>query len=63
LQLARALPLLAVDQRIALELRYLHDPPASLADIAQRLERTEKAAAGLLCRGLARLRELMHQAE
>jgi RNA polymerase sigma-70 factor (ECF subfamily) len=59
-RLAEALAQLPEAQRIALELRYLHEPPWSLADIAQHLGRTEKAAAGLLCRGLERLPELFH---
>jgi DNA-directed RNA polymerase specialized sigma24 family protein len=53
---ADALAGLPKDQRIALELRYLRAPRWSLADIAAHLGRTEKAAAGLLCRGLDSLR-------
>jgi RNA polymerase sigma-70 factor (subfamily 1) len=53
---ADALADLPKDQRIALELRYLRAPRWSLADIAAHLGRTEKAAAGLLCRGLDALR-------
>jgi RNA polymerase sigma factor (sigma-70 family) len=43
----------------AVAMRYLDDPPASLADIGARLGRTPKAAAGVLARGLTRLRELL----
>ncbi len=39
LQLADALTRLADDERLALELRYLQEAPASLAEIAQRLGR------------------------
>jgi len=59
LKMADALATLPESQRAALELRYLHDPPRSLAEIGQELGRSEKAAAGLLCRGLAALRETM----
>jgi RNA polymerase sigma-70 factor (ECF subfamily) len=59
LRMAEALLKLPESQRTALELRYLHDPPHSLAQIATLLQRTEKAAANLLARGLAKLRELM----
>jgi RNA polymerase sigma-70 factor (ECF subfamily) len=56
LRLAGALAELPPAQRTAVELRYLQEPPWSLADIARHLERTEKAVAGLLCRGLEQLR-------
>ncbi len=58
-RLADALATLPESQRIAVELRYLHDPPRSLAEIGRELSRSEKAAAGLLCRGLASLREAL----
>jgi RNA polymerase sigma-70 factor (ECF subfamily) len=56
---ADTLARLPQDQRIALELRYLREPRWSLADIAAHLGRTEKAAAGLLCRGLDALRDAL----
>ncbi len=59
LRLASALAALPESQRAAVELRYLREPPCSLAEIAAQLGRTEKAAAGLLCRGLEGLRALM----
>jgi RNA polymerase sigma-70 factor (ECF subfamily) len=59
LKMADALATLPESQRAAVELRYLHDPPRSLAEIGQELGRSEKAAAGLLCRGLAALREAL----
>jgi RNA polymerase sigma factor (sigma-70 family) len=55
-RMADALAALPKDQRAALELRYLRSPPWSLAEIAAELRRTDKAAAGLLCRGLDALR-------
>jgi RNA polymerase sigma-70 factor (ECF subfamily) len=57
LRMASALATLPDSQRTALELRYLQEPPWSLADIARHLGRTDKAVAGLLCRGLEQLRE------
>jgi RNA polymerase sigma-70 factor (ECF subfamily) len=56
LRLAGALAELPPAQRTAIELRYLQEPPWSLAEIARHLGRTEKAVAGLLCRGLEQLR-------
>jgi RNA polymerase sigma-70 factor (ECF subfamily) len=56
-RVADALARLPKDQRTALELRYLQQPRWSLAEIAGHLGRTEKAAAGLLYRGLEALRE------
>jgi RNA polymerase sigma-70 factor (ECF subfamily) len=60
-RLAEALAQLPESQRRALILRYLQEPPCSLADIARRLGRTEKAAAGLLCRGLEKLRKTLKE--
>jgi RNA polymerase sigma-70 factor (ECF subfamily) len=62
-RLAEALAELPESQRMALTLRYLDDPPYSLAEIARRLDRTEKAAAGLVCRGLETLRRSLRKAE
>ncbi len=59
LRLAEALAQLPEAQRAAVELRYLHDPAWPLADIAAHLGRTDKAVAGLLCRGLETLRDLL----
>jgi RNA polymerase sigma-70 factor, ECF subfamily len=61
--LAEALTRLPESQRTALTLRYLHDPPCSLAEIARQLDRTQKAAAGLVCRGLETLRTIMRKPE
>lgn len=58
LSLAQALEQLPDDQRLAVEMKHLEG--ASVAEIAAVLERTESAVGGLLRRGLARLRELMH---
>ena len=60
LHLAEALARLSDDERAALELRYFQEPPWSLTDIARHLNRpSAKAVAGLLARGLAKLRELL----
>jgi len=60
LQLSDALSRLSEDERTALELRYLQEPPWSLAEIAKHLNRpSAKAVAGLLSRGLERLRGLL----
>jgi len=61
--LANALTQLPEAQRTALELRYLHEPPYSLADIGGQMQRTEKAVAGLLRRGLDKLKELLHESQ
>ena len=57
LQLAAALDQLPQDQRDAIIHHHLLQTP--LAQIAQHMERTEKAIAGLLYRGKRRLRELL----
>ena len=59
LRVARALGQLPDDQRTAIELHHLRDQP--VADIAQSLGRTEASIAGLLRRGLKRLRELLQE--
>lgn len=57
LQIAKALIQLPEMQRMAVELRYCQQ--ASLEEIARSLEKSPTAVAGLLKRGIARLRELM----
>jgi RNA polymerase sigma-70 factor (ECF subfamily) len=58
--LAEHLAKLPEDERTALELRYLSEVPLPLGEIAVQLGRPgAKAVAGLLARGLARLRKLM----
>jgi DNA-directed RNA polymerase specialized sigma24 family protein len=60
--MADALAALLADQRTALELRYLQEPKWALADIAKHLGRpTPKAVAGLLERGLAKLRKVLRE--
>ena len=58
LRLAEALAKLSPDERTAVELRYLVQPCWGLTEIARHLNRpTAKAVAGLLARGLKKLRE------
>jgi len=57
LRLAEALSQLPDDQRVALELRHLQG--YSLPDITEIMGRSKAAVAGLLRRGLKRLRELL----
>jgi RNA polymerase sigma-70 factor, ECF subfamily len=57
LRLASALSGLPEDQRKAVEMHHLQD--GSVAEIAKSLGRTEAAVAGLLRRGLKKLRELL----
>lgn len=59
LQLATALAQLPQDQREAIELHHLHG--LSLAVTAKTLDRTPASAAGLLRRGLSRLREILQE--
>ena len=56
-KLADAVTRLPDDQRRAVELRHLFELP--VADIAAEMGRTEVAVAGLVRRGLKRLRELL----
>jgi len=58
-QLAKALMRLPDDQRQAIELRHLRELP--VAEIADRMQRTIPSVAGLLQRGIRRLREMMGQ--
>lgn len=57
--LAAALMELPDDQRRAVELHHLEACPSAV--VAARMERTEVAVAGLLRRGLKRLRELIRE--
>jgi RNA polymerase sigma-70 factor (ECF subfamily) len=57
LRLAAALDALPEDQRTVLELRYLHGQP--IAAIEQATGRSTASVAGLLRRGLDRLRQLL----
>ncbi len=59
LRLAQALAQLPEDQRIAVDLKHLQG--LSVEEISERLGRSGAAVAGLLRRGLARLRELLHE--
>ncbi len=58
-QLAGALLKLLDDERSAVVLKHFHE--WSVAEIAQHLERTEEAVAGLLRRGLKKLREHLRE--
>jgi RNA polymerase sigma-70 factor, ECF subfamily len=58
-QLAQALLLLLDDERSAVILKHYHN--WSVADIAQHLGRTQEAVAGLLRRGLKKLREHLRE--
>jgi RNA polymerase sigma-70 factor (ECF subfamily) len=57
LELAAALAQLPDDQRTALELHHLEG--LSLAEVGQQMQRSKESVAGLLFRGLKRLRELL----
>jgi RNA polymerase sigma-70 factor (ECF subfamily) len=61
LGLAAALAQLPEDQRTAVELHHLEG--YSLAEVGQQMQRSKEAVAGLLFRGLKRLRGLLHQGE
>jgi RNA polymerase sigma-70 factor (ECF subfamily) len=56
-RLAGALARLPEDQRAALELRHFHGAP--VAEVGRRLGRSPASVAGLLRRGLERLRDLL----
>jgi RNA polymerase sigma-70 factor (ECF subfamily) len=59
LRLAGALVCLPDEQRLVIELHHLKQD--TVADIARELDKTEAAVAGLLRRGLKKLRELLHE--
>jgi RNA polymerase sigma-70 factor (ECF subfamily) len=59
LHLARSLAQLPDDQRQAVELHHLRD--ASVSEVAQVMGKSEAAVAGLLRRGLKKLRELLQE--
>jgi RNA polymerase sigma-70 factor (ECF subfamily) len=59
LRLAEALAQLPQDQREAVTLHHLQG--RSLAELAQHLNRSESAVAGLLHRGFKKLREVLHE--
>ena len=61
LHLAKALAELPSAQREAVELYHLHG--CSLAELANRLNRSQSAVAGLLHRGLKKLREMLEERE
>jgi RNA polymerase sigma-70 factor (ECF subfamily) len=61
LRLAGALARLPDDQRRAVELHYLRG--GSLADVGRQLGRGERAVAGLLFRGLKKLRRFLSEGE
>ena len=61
MRLAWALGELPEDQRNAVELHHLHGCPIS--ELAELLDRSKPSVAGLLRRGLERLRELLHEEE
>jgi RNA polymerase sigma-70 factor (ECF subfamily) len=61
LRLAEALEGLTADQRQAIDLKYLHG--LAVEEVAQRMNRSGGSVAGLLRRGLKRLRELLGEDE
>lgn len=61
LQLCYALEHIPESQREAVQLHYWQG--CTLAEIAERLDRTPAAAAGLLKRGMRKLRELMQEGD
>lgn len=60
-RLAAALEALPEAQRVAIERYHLHGE--SLAEVAETLERSESAVAGLLYRGLKKVRQLLSEPE
>lgn len=58
-QLAEAMSALPEDQRIAIELHHLKG--LSLAEVAEQMDRTKPAVAGLLFRGLEKLRQSLER--
>jgi RNA polymerase sigma-70 factor (ECF subfamily) len=61
IRVAAALAQLPADQREAVELHHLQG--WTVAEVAKYLDRTDRGVAGLLRRGLKRLRELLHESD
>jgi RNA polymerase sigma-70 factor (ECF subfamily) len=59
LRLSAALALLPDDQRRAVELHHLRGLPSP--EVARLMERTPRSVAGLLLRGMRRLRQLLNE--
>jgi RNA polymerase sigma-70 factor (ECF subfamily) len=59
LRLSAALALLPEDQRVAVELHHLRGLPSP--EVARQMERTQRSVAGLLLRGMRRLRQLLSE--
>jgi RNA polymerase sigma-70 factor (ECF subfamily) len=57
--LSQALAALPDDQRQAIELHHLKG--CSLAEVCQAMQRTNRSVAGLLLRGMRRLRQLLDE--
>ena len=61
LQLATAMSELPEDQRLALEMHYLQG--STIEEVAEQMSRTERSVAGLVRRGLQKLRLLLAEKE
>jgi RNA polymerase sigma-70 factor (subfamily 1) len=62
-ELGDALARLSERERTAVEMRYLRVPRCSLEKIGQELGCTERAAGGVLCRALQKLRQLLRKSQ